>query len=144
MDQTADGGSGDVVLFRNFGQTDSRTTVCNNRTSVDVEWRSTDSPTFQFRSPHAGSNSLDDKTFFQFGNRTDNHDYRPAERASCVDIFPETDELDFEVAQFIEHFQEMAGTSCDSIERSNEHDIEAMPSSICQQLVESRSLCSQN
>jgi integrase len=42
------------------------------------------------------------------------------------------------VAQFVEHFQEMANASRHPVERGNEHDVEAMPPSICQQLIEAR------
>jgi hypothetical protein len=38
-----------------------------------------------------------------------------------------------------EHFQEMAATPCGSIEGGDEHDIDAMSPSICQQLIEARS-----
>jgi hypothetical protein len=120
-----------VVLFRNFGQTHPPTAVGNNRNSVDVERRSTNSSSFHFRSPHTGANALDDKTFFKLGNRTDNNDYRPAQWASRVNIFAQTNELDAEMGQLVEYFQEMANASRHSIEGSNEDDVEAMAPGIC-------------
>jgi hypothetical protein len=59
---------------------------------------------------------------------------------SGVDIFAQANELDVEMAQFVEHFQEMANASRHPIERGYKHDVEAMPPSISQQLIESRSL----
>jgi hypothetical protein len=44
------------------------------------------------------------------------------------------------VAQFVEHFQEMANAPCDSIEGRDEHDVKVMSPDICQQLVEPGSL----
>jgi hypothetical protein len=104
-------------------------TVCNNLCPVDIQRRTTDLPTFQFRSAHAGSNSLDDKTFFKLGNRTDNNDYRPAQWASRVDIFAQADELDAEMSQLVE--QEVANASRYPVERGYEHDVETMSPSIC-------------
>jgi hypothetical protein len=59
-----------------------------------------------------------------------------AEWASRVDISAQANELDVEMAQFVEYFQEVANASQHPVERGYEHDVEAMPSSICQQLVE--------
>jgi len=59
-------------------------------------------------------------------------------RPSRVNIFAQANELDVEVAQFVEYFQEMANASRHPIERRNEHDVEAMSPSICQQLIEAR------
>jgi hypothetical protein len=98
---------------------------------VYIQRGTTNSSSFQFRSPHAGSNSLDDKTIFELGYRADNHDYRPAEWASRVNIFAQANELDAEMSQLVEHFQEMANASRHPIEGSNEHDVEAMAPSIC-------------
>lgn len=47
-----------------------------------------------------------------------------------VNIFAQTDELDVEMIQFVEHFQEMANASRHPIKGSNEHNIEAMPPGI--------------
>jgi hypothetical protein len=40
------------------------------------------------------------------------------------------------MAEFIEHFQEVAYISGDSVERGYQNDIEAMPAGICKKLVE--------
>jgi hypothetical protein len=128
-----------VVFLCNAGQGHPSEAVSNDFCTVNVERRTTNSSAFQFRSTHSSPDALDNERALQLGNRTDNHDYRTAQRASRVDIFAQADELDVEVAQFVEHFQEMADTPCHSIESSNEHDIEAMPPSIHQQLIEARS-----
>lgn len=128
------------MLFRNFGQAHPRATVFDNGSPVDVERCSADSPAFQFRSTHSSSNSLDDQTLFEFGNGTHNHDDRSTKRTGRVDIFPQTDELDVEVTQFVEHFQEMADTPGHPIESSNEHDVKTISSSIRQKLIKAWSL----
>ena len=138
IDQAADGGSGHVVFLCNAGQRHSRVAIRDNLCPVDAERRSTDSSAFQLRSAHSCSNPFDDQTFLKLRNRTHNHDYRTAQRASRVNIFAQANELDVEVAQFVEYFQEMANASRHPIERRNEHDVEAMSPSICQQLIEAR------
>jgi hypothetical protein len=71
IDQTANRCSGDVILFRNGGQTHSRTAVRNNLHSVDIQRSTTDSSSFQSRSPHSRANSLDDEASFEFRYRSD-------------------------------------------------------------------------
>jgi len=44
------------------------------------------------------------------------------------------------MAEFIEHFQEVAYISGDSVKRSDQNDIEAMPAGICKKLVETGTL----
>jgi hypothetical protein len=64
---------------------------------------------------------------------------RPAQWASRVDIFAQADELDAEMSQLVEHFQEVANASRYPVERGYEHDVETMSPGICQQLIEAGS-----
>ncbi|MGC1829686.1 MAG: hypothetical protein WA663_04670, partial [Candidatus Acidiferrales bacterium] len=59
------------MFVRNFGQGHSRAAICNNQLPVDIERCPADSPAFQFRSAHSGSNPLDDQASFKLRNRPD-------------------------------------------------------------------------
>jgi hypothetical protein len=52
-----------------------------------------------------------------------------------VSTFSEADELDAKVIQFIQDFQEMPHASGHSVERGDEHDIEAASRSIGHELI---------
>jgi hypothetical protein len=127
------------MLFGNFRQTHSRAAVANNLRSIDLERRTTYSSTFQFRSSHPGFDSFDDQTLLELGNRTHNHDDRSTQWTGRVDIFADADELDLEVVQLVEHFQEMADISSDAVKRRNDHNVKSVSPSIRQQLIESTS-----
>jgi hypothetical protein len=128
-----------VVFLCNAGQRHPCESVRNNRNSVNVEWSAAYSPTFQPRSAHPRLHAFGNQRTFKLGNRTDNHDYRPAQWASRVDIFAQADELDAEMSQLVEHFQEVANASRYPVERGYEHDVETMSPGICQQLIEAGS-----
>ena len=60
---------------------------------------------------HAGAHPFDNQVTFQLGNGADDDDNGAAERPACVDVLAEAYELDVEVAQFVEYFQEVADRS---------------------------------
>jgi len=57
---------------------------------------------FEPCAPHAGAHSLDDQVAFKLGDFADDDNDGPAQRAACIDIFPEADVLDLEMIQFVE------------------------------------------
>src|SRR5689334_4269531 len=79
-----------------------------NGFAVDVERLAADVPAFELGAAHTATHPFDDQVAFQFGDRTDDDDDGAPERATTVDVFPEADELDIEVAKFIERLQEVA------------------------------------
>jgi hypothetical protein len=64
-----------------------------------------------------------------------------ADRAAGVNIFPEADELDVELIEFIEDFQEVPDRAGDAIERPDHDDIELAAASIGQEMIEPGALC---
>jgi hypothetical protein len=116
------------------------TTVCNNLRSVDIHGTAANPAPFQFRTTHPSPNMLDDEAALQFGNRSDYDHHRSPEWSAGVDVLSEADELNPEVIQFIEHFQEMPHASGHPVECGHEHDIEAVPPGIGHKLVEAGAL----
>ncbi len=74
---------------------------------IDVERTSSDMPAFEPGPAHTCPDALDNKVTFQFGDRPDDDDEGPPERASRVDVLAERDELDLGAVEFIENLQEM-------------------------------------
>ena len=62
--------------------------------AIELERRSTDGPALEARPPHAGLDPLDDQVAFEFCDGADDDHDGPAQRAGCVDFFPEADVLD--------------------------------------------------
>ena len=63
--------------------------------------------TFEAGAPHAGADPLNDQATFEFGDGADDHNDGSAQRATCVDVFPEADVLDPQPVQFIKHIQKV-------------------------------------
>ncbi len=74
-----------------------------------VQWIAADVPAFEPGSAHAGAHSLDDQVAFELGDRTDDDDDGPAQRAGRVDLFAEADELDIDAVQLVQDFEEVLG-----------------------------------
>ena len=92
--------------------------------TVDREGLPTDVTALELGSPHAGSHALDDQVAFEFGDRTDDHDDGPAERAGRVDAFAEADELDVQPVELVQDLEEMPGGSRDAIAGPDQDHIE--------------------
>ena len=87
-------------------------------------------PAFEPGTAHAGFHSLDDQVALEFCDRADDHGQGAAQRAACVDLFAERDELDFETAQFVEDFEEMLYRTDDPIAGPDQDDIELAAAAI--------------
>jgi hypothetical protein len=62
---------------------------------------------FELGTAHTCSNALDDQVAFESRDRANDDDDGAAQRTARVDVFAERDELDAEVVQLIEHFEEV-------------------------------------
>jgi hypothetical protein len=96
---------------------------------------------FELGAPHAGAHPLDDQIPFQLGDGADDHHHRPPQRSAGVDIFPEADELDLEMIQFIQDLKEVADGAGQAIEGPDHDNLEPAMPGISQQLVEAGALC---
>src|SRR5665213_3028492 len=74
---------------------------------IDLDRTSSDMPALQPGATHACPYPFDDEVAFQLGDRSDDDDDGPAERAAGIDALPEADELDAETIEFVQHFKEV-------------------------------------
>ena len=75
---------------------------------IDVEWPPADMPAFQPCATHPCSHPFDDEVPFEFCDSADDDDDGPSERAAGIKILAEADELDVEMVELIQHFEEVA------------------------------------
>ena len=57
-----------------------------------------------------------------------------------IDAFAERDELDVEVSQLIEHFEEVLDRACQPIKGPDQQDIELAVAGVAQELIQPRAL----
>src|ERR1039458_3902845 len=77
-----------------------------------------------WRAP-AAPDPLDYQTAFKFGHhRDDGDDDGAARRAARIQLLTEADELDVEMAEFVQHFEKMPCGTCPAVTRPHHHDIE--------------------
>ena len=91
---TLDRRDGDAVSPGDLADALALTTVALDGGMVEYQRQAVDALTFQTSAPHAGAHPLDDQAAFEFGDGADDDHDGPAQRAGCVDFFPEADVLD--------------------------------------------------
>lgn len=74
-------------------------------------------PAFQSGSTHAGTNTFNDQVAFELRDGADDHHDGPAQGAGRIDRLAEADELDVEVVELVQHFEQVLGGACDPIAR---------------------------
>jgi hypothetical protein len=89
------------MLACHEGQRHPRATVNDNLLAINIQPRSTNLPTLEFRPAHSCPNALDDQTSFEFADHGDNDDHGAAERQVCIHIFSKADEGDVQTGEFI-------------------------------------------
>ena len=137
-EQAMDGGSADSITFRKLSQAVSSLPIPQDRGAIKNQRCSSDVPAFEFRPPHAGTNSLDDQAALQLRDRTDDDHHCPAQRPTGIDLLLEADELDVEPVQFIEHLEEVFYRPRDPIRSPDQTDIEVVAACIPHHGIESR------
>jgi hypothetical protein len=126
------------VHLGQLAQTEAMGTITEQGFPVNVEPRTADILAFQLSSPHTGPHALNNKVTFQFGNSADDDHHGAAQWTARVELFTEADELQVEVVQLIEYFQEVPDGACDTIARPHQDYIEAATTGIGHHLVETR------
>ena len=91
-----------------LAQAASSLAVADDSATIDVQWPAPDMPALELGAPHAGAHPLDDQVAFQLGDGTDDDHHRPAQRSAGVDIFPEADELNLYMIEFVQDLEEVA------------------------------------
>jgi hypothetical protein len=123
-----------------LAETESASSISKDCLAIDVEWSAPDTPAFELRSPHAGTNTLDNKVTFELGDGSDDDHHRSAQWSTGVDVLAEADELDVEMGQLVEHFQEVPRRTGDTIEGPDQHDVEVTAAGIGEQPIETWTL----
>src|SRR3974390_471693 len=106
--------------------------------AIDLEPRPANTLAFQPGTPHAGAHSLDNQVAFELCDGADDGDHGPAQRAAGVDILAERDELDLQVIQLVQHFQQVFHRARQTIESPDQHHLELASPGIAHELVEAR------
>jgi hypothetical protein len=104
----ADQGAADSVELGDLAQAASSLAVANDRAAIDVQWPAPDVAALELGAPHAGAHPLDNQIPFQLGDGADDDHHRPAQWSAGVDIFPEADELNLYMIEFVQNFEEVA------------------------------------
>ena len=81
---------------------------------------------------------VDDEVPFEFSDGPDDDDDGPSQRAAGIKIFPEADELDVEVVEFVQHFEELPHGPRDPVRGPYRHHLEAAAASILEQVIEAQ------
>jgi hypothetical protein len=90
-----------------LGQAVAPIAVSENRNPIDLEWTPSDVPALQPGATHSCPYPFDDEVALQLGDRPDDDDDGPSERAAGIEILPEANELYAEVVEFVQHFEEV-------------------------------------
>ena len=101
------GSAGDAVGLRQLAEALSLAAVPQYPRAIEIEWFAADVTAFELRAAHTGADAFDDKAAFQLRDASDDDDNRPTQRTAGIDLFAETDKLDIDTIQLIEHFQEV-------------------------------------
>lgn len=107
-------------------------TVSQHALAIDISWPTADADAFHPCPPHPRFDPLDDQRAFEFSQHGDDHDERAAEKAAGVELLPLADELDMEVVEFVQHFNEVPDRTCQPIAAPHYDDIEASATSVGQ------------
>jgi len=97
------------MAFGDLAQALPLTALAVDSLAIDGDGLPADVPAFEPGPPHAGAHPLDDQVAFKLRDRTDDDDDGPAQRAGRVDIFPEADELDVQVVERVQDFEQVPG-----------------------------------
>ena len=112
--------------------------LLENSNPIDIEWPPADMPAFQPGAAHACPHPLDDEIPFEFcDGADDDHDGSP-ERAAGIEVLAEADELDVEMVEFVEHFEEVAHGPGDPVLGPDQEHLEAAAARIPKQIIETR------
>ena len=123
-DDLADHGPADPVSLGDLGQAHAVVTVSEDGGPVDIQRPPPNLPAFEPGPPHAGPNPLHDQTALELGDGADDDDDGAAQRPAGVDVFSERNELDVEVAELVEHLDEVLDGAGQPVEGPHQDDVE--------------------
>src|SRR5581483_1226906 len=86
--------AGDSVRLGDFGQAVSVDAVAQHAGTINLRRAAPDTLALELGAPHAGTYPFDDQVAFEFRHGGNERHQGPAQRAACIQLFPEADELD--------------------------------------------------
>jgi hypothetical protein len=119
-------------------QTLAPSALLENSNAIDIEWPPADMPSLQPCPAHSCPHPFDDEIPFEFCDGADDDHDGPPERAACIKILAEADELDVEMIEFVEHLEEVAHGPCDPVRGPDQEHLEAAPACVPKQIVKTR------
>jgi hypothetical protein len=125
-------GGGDLA------QTLSACALLENSDPVDIERAPADVPPLQPGATHSCPHPFDDEIAFELSDGADDDDDGPPERASGIKVLAEADELDVEMVELIQHFEEVADGPGDPVRGPDQEYLEAAAACIPKQIIEAR------
>jgi len=96
------------VILRDFSQAVAASAILQHAATVDIDvGGTTNANSFQLSSAHPGSDSFDDQVAFQFSNGGEDNHNGPSQRAAGIELYLAGNELQVQVMELIEQFQEV-------------------------------------
>ena len=138
MKHAMDGSAGGAIGLGELAETLTLMVIAQNAAAIEVKRLAANVTAFQLGAAHAGAHPLDNQVTFQFRNGADNHYHRPTQRAAGIDLLPETDELDVEMIQLIQHLKEVFYRSGQPIAGPDQDHVETAAAGIGHHLIETR------
>ena len=117
-------GAADAMQLGQLAEAVSGSAITMDGDAVQVEWLAADVPAVETGTPHADAHPLDDEVAFQLRDRADDGHQRATQRAAGVDVLAVADELDAEMVELVEHFEEVLGRARHAIEGPYQHDVD--------------------
>ena len=101
--------------LRDVGQAVAPIAVPEDSNPVDLERTPADMPALQPGPAHPGTYPFDDEVPLQLGDGADDDDDGPSQRATGIEVLPKTYELDLQMVEFIQHFEEVPDRAGDPV-----------------------------
>jgi hypothetical protein len=112
--------------------------ILENSNPVDIERPPADVSPLQPGAAHSCPHPFDDEIAFEFCDSADDDDDGPPERIAGIKILAEADELDVEMVELIQHFEEVAHGPGDPVRGPDQKHLEVAAARISKQIVKTR------
>src|SRR5947207_2221269 len=106
--------------------------IVEDQFTVDVERTATETAAFEAGAAHAGPNPLDDQAALQFRNGGDDDRDGAPQRAAGVEVLAEADELDVEMVEIVEYFEEVPDRARQAIAGPDHDDLKLAAAGVFQ------------
>ena len=137
-DHAMDGSAGSAIGLGELAEALPLMVIAQDAAAIELEGFAADVTAFELGAAHAGAHPLDDEIAFEFRNGADNHHHCPTQRAAGIDLLAKADELDVQMIQLIENFEEVFDGPGQPIGGPDQNHIEAAAAGIGHHLIQTR------